>query len=100
MVCGWMFSAERLTMIDYRCCIAAHLGAVGRWRRPRSFSLNTVGTAMTSTFTGCYPNDVISPQYQAARRYGYGQGYGYQGGRYPVRCGHERCKPASVNRRA
>ena len=34
----------------------------------------------------CYPNGVIPPQYQAARRYGYG--YGYQGGRYPVRCGH------------
>jgi hypothetical protein len=48
----------------------------------------------------CYPNGVIPPQYQAARRYGYGQGYGYQGGRYPGRCGHERCKPASVNRRA
>ena len=31
----------------------------------------------------CYPNGVIPPQYQAARRYG----YGYQGGRYPVRCG-------------
>jgi len=36
----------------------------------------------------CYPNGVIPPQYQAARRYGYGQGYGYQRGRYPVHCGH------------
>ena len=36
----------------------------------------------------CYPNGVIPPQYQAARRYEYGQGYGYQRGRYPVHCGH------------
>jgi hypothetical protein len=99
MVCGWMFSAERLTILTIAAVRLTSALSAGGDGPGRSRSV-LWGTAMTSTFTGCYPNDVISPQYQAARRYGYGQGYGYQGGPYPGRCGHERCKPASVNRRA
>jgi hypothetical protein len=67
--------------------IAAHLGAVRPVDTAPVVLAQYCGHGYDIDIHGrCYPNGVIPPQYQAARRHGYG-GYG-GGGRYPVRCGH------------
>ena len=67
--------------------IAAHLGAAPLAESSPVRQVQYCGNGYDIDIHGrCYPNGVIPPQYQAARRYG-GGGY-YGGGRYPVPCGN------------
>jgi hypothetical protein len=65
--------------------IAAHLGSALPSESTLLSPVQYCGNGYDIDIYGrCYPNGVIPPQYQAARR---GR-YGYGGGRYPVPCGN------------
>jgi hypothetical protein len=67
--------------------IAAHLGSALPSESNLLSPVQYCGNGYDIDIHGrCYPNGVIPPEYQAARRGRYG--YGYGGGRYPVRCGN------------
>jgi hypothetical protein len=67
--------------------VAAHLGSALPSDSSLLSPVQYCGNGYDIDIYGrCYPNGVIPPQYQAARRYGY-QGRAYRGGRYPVPCG-------------